>query len=58
MVPALLLIACWHGGTFWRERWLPMMTTGLAVVLPILGLLDFLTLGSHFSLSGSIFVKT
>ena len=48
MAPALLLIACWYGQTAWRQRWLPMVTSALAMVIPILGLLDAFALGSPF----------
>jgi phosphatidylinositol glycan class B len=46
--PALLVIAAWYSRVEWRERWLPLILGALAIVVPVLGLLDFVTLGSPF----------
>jgi len=48
MAPALAVIAAWYSRAAWRERWLSMSLAALAVVLPVLGLLDFLTWGGPF----------
>ena len=46
--PALLTIALWHCRLDWRRRGVPLLTGGLCVVIPVLGVLDFLTWGSPF----------
>lgn len=46
--PALLVVAVWHCRLDWRRRWLPLCAGGVATVLVILGLIDWLTWGSPF----------
>jgi GPI mannosyltransferase 3 len=48
MAPTLLVIALWQCRLEWRRRWLPLLLGALAMVVPILGVLDFLTWGSPF----------
>src|SRR5262249_23191635 len=38
----------WYARASWRARWVPMTLGALAAIIPILGLLDFLTWGSPF----------
>ncbi|HXQ49796.1 MAG TPA: hypothetical protein VN802_01775 [Stellaceae bacterium] len=48
MAPTLLVIALWHCRLEWRRRWLPLLLGALGIVVPVLGVLDFLTWGSPF----------
>jgi GPI mannosyltransferase 3 len=48
MAPPLFVIALWQCRLEWRRRWLPLLLGALAIVVPILGVLDFLTWGSPF----------
>jgi len=48
LVPAILLVAAWYSRTSWRARWLPLGAGALAAIVPVLGLLDTVTLGSPF----------